>query len=255
MSKGSETTLQEIAQMHEMIQEANHYEVLGLDRMEFDASKLGALYRGLAKKWHMDRLNALELSDEDKLKAQQIFSAITQAHRTLSSEEKRLEYDEEIDAGEGMDVTALLEADSIFLRGKNTLAQGSYSGAYDMFNEAHSLNPEDRHIIIHQLYTEFMLLPKKSGGTPINMKRAEDIYNALDEFHEAMEDEDWFKVFLGGVAEGVGKDRRAIYLYREALMINPSNREAQRQKRIFEMRKEKQANPSFMDRLKGLFGK
>lgn len=257
MAQGSEITLQHIEEMYQKIQDANHYDLLGVPREGFDPARVGGQYRMLAKTWHVDRLAKLNLSPQDKAKVQEIFSAITQAHRTLSSDEKRQEYDMQLDGGgESVDVAALLEADSLFLRGRNTLGQGGgYKGAHDMFLEASKLNPEDRNIRIYLLYTEFMLMPKSKSGEPLNRSRGKEIYETLDGMHEDFENTDWFKVLLGTIAEGMGQDRKAIYLYREALMINPNNREAQRQKRLFEMRKDKEENSGLLDKIKSFFNR
>ncbi len=256
MAQGSEITLQDIEEMHQKIQEISYYEVLGLRQDSFDASQVSSRYRALAKTWHVDRLAKLNLSPEQKNKAQEIFSFITQAQRTLSNDQQREDYNLELEGGgESLDVAALIEADSLFLRGKNTLAQGGYKGALDMFKEAYDLNPDNTSILVYMRYAEYMLLPKNKNGLPINTIRAEELYKEMDEMHAQFEDADWFKVILGVLAEGAKHDRKAIYLYREALLINPSNREAQRQKRLFEMRKDKEQNQSLMDKIKGFFGR
>ena len=38
-------------------------------------------------------------------------------------------------------------------------------------------------------------------------------------------------------------------------MINPNNREAQRQKRLFEMRKDKEENSGLLDKIKSFFNR
>ena len=249
----AQSTIEQIARMHERVKTENYYQLLGVERARFDPAQVGSAYRTLAKTWHIDRLNHDGLSAEDLERVQQIFNALTQARQVLSSREKRLEYDENLDAGEGVEVSALLEADSIFLRGKNTMARGGYSGALDMFKEAMALNPDEPNIRVHALYAEYMLLPKSAQGKPKSVRRAQEIHKEIDAYHDDFEDEDWYKVFLGTVCEGVGKERRALYLYREALMINPSNRDAKRQKRMFEMRQERHTESGFVSKIKSFF--
>ncbi len=249
MSHDEAQMRKEIEQMYAKIQEANYYEILGMKRDAFDSSEVGGKFRQLAKKWHVDRFSGQELG-EDRQKVQQIFAAINEAHRTLSHDQKREEYDAELDAGDAADVVTILESENMFLRGKNILSSGGYKGAHDIFKQAHELNPEDSKIYIYMLYTEYLMSPKGKDGKPLKITRANEIYDELLEFEkEEYEDADWLLVFIGIVALGLGKERKARRLFREALMINSKNRDAKRQMRLLDMRREREDNKGFFEKL------
>mgnify|MGYP000616186625 CR=1 FL=1 len=248
MARDVEEVRREINEMHAQLEEATHYDLLGIDRESFDKSKLGGIFRNLAKKWHVDRYSSYDLGP-DREKVQQIFSAINNAHRTLSNDSAREEYDMELDGEDAADIAALLSSESIFLKGKNFLKQGAYKGAFDQFEEAHELNPEDKSILVHKLYAEYLIIPKTKDGAPLNIKRAEEIGDALKEFDDDFENDDAFKVFYGTVMLGLGNERRAKYYFHEALMLNPNNMDAKRQQRLLEMRAEREANKGFFAKL------
>lgn len=254
MARDVEEVRREINEMYAKLEDATHYELLGVEREAFDKSALGGIFRQLAKKWHVDRFSAFDLGD-DREKVQQIFSAINNAHRTLSNDDARTEYDMELDGEDAADIAALLSSESIFLKGKNFLKQGAYKGAYDQFIEAAELNPEDKSLHIHKLYAEYLLIPKTKEGAPMNIKRAEEIAEEFKSFEDDFENDDSYKVFYGTVMLGLGKERRAKYYFQEALLLNPNNMEAKRQQRLIDMRAEREANKGFfaklMDKFKG----
>ena len=256
MSRDIDEVRQKIHQMHETLEESNHYELLGLSREDFDSSELGGVYRKKAKEWHIDRYSGYDLESQERAKLQEIFSAINNAYRILSRDDEREEYNYELDGEEAEDVSDLLGADTLFLRGKNMLKQNSYKGAHDLFEQALELSPENPSIRAHTLYAEYLLIPKSGEGRPVQTKRAREIFEELTKLEEEeFEDVDWILVFLGIVSMGLGKSKKAGRLFKHALYINPSNLDAKRQRRLIEMRREREASKGFfeklMDRFKG----
>lgn len=248
MARDEEEVRREITLMHASLDGATHYELLGIERESFEKSKLGGIFRNLAKQWHIDRFSTMDLG-EDREKVQQIFAAINTAHRTLSDDAAREEYDLGLEGDAGEDLAALLNSENLFLKGKNILRQGAYKGAYDHFKDAYELNEMDNSILAHMLYTEYLMLPKSAQGKPLVPKRAEEIDAELSKLDEQFENDDWFRVFLGTVALGLGREKRAKYLFQEALLLNPGNMDAKRQQRLIEMRAEREANKGFFAKL------
>lgn len=246
----------EIEQMASLIETGTHYEILGLDRENFDSKQVGAAFRALAKKWHVDRFSGLDLG-ADKQKVQKIFAAINSAQRVLANPTSRASYDEELDAGDATDVANLLSADTLFLRGKSTLERGGYKGAFDMFKKANELNPDDPAIHHYLLYTEYLLIPKDKEGMPLKKTRAAEILGIFEEAFrlEENEENDMLMVFLGVSYLGAGKNNKAKRMFRDALRVNPKNRDAQRQKRLIDMRIEREENKGFLGKLMGMFNK
>lgn len=255
MAKDIEDVRADINQMYEKIQSANYYEILGVTR-EAEKKEIMSVYRNLARQWHVDRYSMFDLGP-DKEKLQKIFAEINNAQRTLIDPDKREEYNEELEGGavDGADVVNIFNADKLFLRGKNFLQQGSYRGAFEQFEEASELNPDDQDIYIHKIYTEYLLIPKNEEGKPHQITRANQIYEELAEILNARGEVEWLMVFLGTVGIGLGKERQAKSLFREVMMINPKNYDAQRQLRLIEMRKERDSKKGFFEKLMDKFKK
>ncbi len=257
MAQDIEEVRAAITAMFERIQQGNHYDILGVPH-DVSPAQLTPSYRNLTKKWHVDRFSRYELG-EDRAKVQKIFESINNAYRVLADAEARKAYDQEL-SGEAPDdeaaVIALLNADSLFLRGKSFLSQGSHKGAFDLLSEAHQLNPEDEDISAYLMYAEYLLIPKSDEGKPLKVTRAQAIYDELHAMSDRRKNEvDWLMVFVAVVGMGVGKERQSRALLREVTMLNPSNRDAQRQLRLLEMRLERQnKSGGFMDKLRGLLG-
>lgn len=244
---------QEIELMYQLIQNnASHYEILGVER-DIETSKVTAQFRKLAKKWHIDRFSKFDLG-KDRERVQLIFAQINNAQRILSNNDLRSEYDQELDAVDSGNVEDMINADSLFLRGKNTLNRGGYKGAHDMFKEAHALNPNDIDIQAYMHYTQALMLNRNESGRFNNTQEAESLYNVLKEIEDSREEEfDWLLTQLGELSKGLGKEKEAISRFRRALLINENNHNAKRQLRILEMRREKEANKGFFSKLMDKF--
>ncbi len=245
----------EIQQMHETIKNSTHYQLLGVSRDLDDAGLKQAVtisFRNLAKKWHVDRFHSLEIGEE-RQQILDIFQAVNSANQILSDPQRRLTYDNEL-SGDNTDISAIINAESSFRRGQAMLEQGSFRGAHVQFESAHNLNPNDIEYRAHYLYTEYLLIAKNDDGKALERSRATEIYKALDDINKSLNDKDWILVFLATVALGIGRDSEAESLFRNALLVNSRNHQAQRQLRIIEMRKtrvKKGFLSGLMDKLKG----
>ncbi len=245
----------EIQQMHERIKKSTHYELLGVANNLNDADLRQAVtisFRNLAKKWHVDRFHDLE-DGEERQQILDIFQAINNANQILSDSKRRATYDADLN-GANTDISAIINAESSFRRGQAMLEQGSFRGAHAQFTSAHNLNPTDIEYSAHYLYTEYLMIAKNDEGKPLERSRAMEIYKSLDEINKSLTDKDWILVFLGTVALGLDREKEAENLFRNSLLVNPRNHQAQRQLRIIEMRKGRGKKGFFselMEKLKG----
>jgi curved DNA-binding protein CbpA len=256
MARDIDEVRAEIDEMFRRVDQSNYYELLGVAR-DASAEAITAQFRALAKKWHVDRFSMYDLG-EDKQKLQKIFSSINNAHKILINEATRADYDAELDGtskDDGVDVVALLNAESMFMRAKNMVNQGGYKGAMDMLLEAQKLDPNNVEIEAYSMYAEYMLMPKGSDGKPIKARldRAQQIAKRFDEILDKKKDADWVLTFAGTVQLGLGKERIAQSMFTEALMLNPNNTEARRQKRLLELRRNKSGDEGLLAKIKGLF--
>lgn len=248
MAKDFQEVRREILEMHERVQEANYYEILGVDR-EADKAMVSSRFRDLARKWHVDRFSQYELG-ADKAKVQEIFSVLNSAHKTLTHEEKRAEYDMEIH--EGPSINEILEAESHFRSGKSMLNSGSYKGAHESFKTAYDMKDDELEYEAYMLYTEYLLIPKNDDGEAKQRARTKEIFDRLDNISIDLTEKDWLLTFLGTVAIGLGRLREAEGLFQEALMANSKNTNAKRQLRLLRSRRRKKSKKGgFFARLFG----
>jgi curved DNA-binding protein CbpA len=252
MAKDFQEVRRDILDMYERVQNENYYEILGVDK-EADAAMINSQHRMLVKEWHVDKFNAYDLG-ADKQKVQEIFAYINNAQRTLTNEEARDEYDMEIH--DGPDLVSILNSENAFRTGKNFLNSGSYKGAFENFKEAYESNPDEVQYEAYFLYTQFLLEEKDQTGVVVNKALSTKVFNRLDEIHQTStaQKKDWLLAFMGTVALGLGKDREAYGLFREALYMNPQNRDAKRQLRLIEIRKRKKPK-GVLDKIKSFFAK
>lgn len=244
----AEKVLAKINEMHQRIQDETYYEIFELDG-EADAARVSAAYRQLAKIWHVDRFSNYDLGPE-RAKVQEIFSFINNAHRTLTDEDLRFEYDMEV--GDGPNVAELLNAENAFMRGKNLLSSGRFKGAHKLFEQAVEWNPDEAEYRAYYLYTEYMQIEKDEDGVCVGRARAKEIFQELDDINTELPEKDWLLQFMGTVALGLNNQRQAKSLFSEALFANSRNHDVKRQLRLLEMR-EGNKEESFFDRILSKF--
>lgn len=247
MAKDFQEVRREILEMYKRVQESNYYEILGVDE-DADIAMVSSRFRDLARKWHVDRFSQYDLGAE-KQKVQEIFQAINSAHKTLTNEEKRAEYDMEI--SDGPSINEILEAESHFRRGKSMLNSGSYKGAHEAFKTANEMKDDEPEYRAYMLYTEYLLIPKNDDGEARQRARAKEIFRALDEISMELQEKDWLLTFMGSVSVGLGNRRQAEGLFQEALMANSRNTNAKRQLRLLRSRRRKKEKKGFFARLFG----
>lgn len=249
MSQDLEDAKQKIDDKYEEVQEANYYELLDVDESA-DAKTISNRFRNLAQTWHADRFSGVDLPAEYKEKVQEIFSEINNAQRTLTDEDKREEYDAELEVGD-TDIGSVIDAESAFRRGRNLLDAGRNEGAHKQFEQAVELSPEEEpQYRAHYVYTEYLLIPKDDMGKPKDKERAREIFSEMDDIADDMQSQKpWLFAYMGFVCQGIGRRNEAESLYREALRYDSDNTLANRQLRLIEMRKEKDENKGFLDKI------
>jgi curved DNA-binding protein CbpA len=236
----TDDTRAKIQEQYEFIQDADYYEILGVDESA-GKSEITSRFRELAKEWHADRFPDDQLEGDDRQKVQEIFAEINNAYQTLSNPQDRDEYDAALET-EDTDIGSVIDAEDNFRKGRNLLDAGRYEGAHEKFEAACELSPEDEpEYRAHRLYTEYLLLLKHQDGTPRDRDEAGEIFDEMDDISRNMNDEkDWLYAFMGRVADGLDRMQQAQQLFQEARRINPNNRMAERQLRLIKRRREKE---------------
>lgn len=248
MSVDAQKIRDEIQRMHGQLEELTFYELLGVET-DVESDAITASFRQLAKKWHVDRFSQIELTEDERSKVQAIFSAINEAHRTLTNATKREDYD--FEESDGPNVADILTAENFFLRGKNMFKTGGHRGAHELFKAAHEANPDEGEYKAYYLYTEYLQISKDENGRVVNKTRSTAILKELEEIQTHVKEKDWMMTFMGTIHLGLNNERQAISFFREATYLNPNNHDAKRQIRLLEMRKGASKSGGFFARLFG----
>jgi curved DNA-binding protein CbpA/CheY-like chemotaxis protein len=130
-----------LVESRDRFREANHYQVLGVQRSA-DAETIKAAYFAAAKKFHSDSFSGMELGSARPL-VEEMFARVGEAYRVLTAAEGRAEYDvylDRKDKGLPTDVTAILRAEEVFRQGEKLFKSARWEEAEAAFREAVSLN-------------------------------------------------------------------------------------------------------------------
>lgn len=224
----------EIQVLSERLDSMDYFELLGVER---DASGpiVQAAFFQLAKRWHPDRMSA-DLSDL-KDAAGRVFARMSEAHQVLSNDEKRREYvrrmNETHDPNEQELVQRVLRAATAFQKAEVLLRRGSLDEAEAQSQIAFENDPEQAE------YAAFYadIVSQKRERTQqgqyadlvkmVNAARKREPQNLKVRIHRAR------VLRRSGDADGALREFRAV------VEQDPSNVEAAREVRLFEMRRGK----------------
>ena len=120
----------EILNLHSMLNQKNYYELLGVN-IDSKKEEIRAAYFGLAKKFHPDAHP--DLDKDTKQKAEDVFATITLAYQTLSDDERRDQYDSQIQVGNFQEVKASYDAEVAYRKGEVLLKQRRFNEAQQEF--------------------------------------------------------------------------------------------------------------------------
>ncbi len=210
----------------------NHFERLGLTEQS-DAGAVKVAYFKAARQYHPDTLPPGAPPELEKLKAE-IFGYIGDAYRTLTDENARKEYIEQLSAGEEgsqeVDVVAILQAEERFKRGIVFMKARKYAEAVKIFDEAIQLNGAEAEFQAWRGYARFC------AATDKKVAQAE----AFREIHGAIKKNERCAAahyFLGVIAKTLGDNSGAQKHFKRTVEIQPDHIEAQREIRIATQKK------------------
>ena len=196
-----------------------HYALLGV-LSGASPAEIKQAYFGAAKKYHSDSLSGLDLGSARRV-AEELFRGVAEAYATLSDVKKRADYDVLLDRtakGLPTDVSAILRAEQIFLRGEAQYRNSKYDEAETSFREALALNHAEAEFWAFLGITLFRARGKAAEGlATVEKALAMDgkLANAL-----------CFAGVLHGALGDVPKARRFLV---QALEQDPNHLEAQRE--------------------------
>lgn len=212
----------------EMIQDAhnslaiqNHYEVLGVGRSA-TTKEIRKAYFNLSKLYHPDRHFERGM-DDMKVHLEALFTRIHDAYTTLSSQEKREEYNTDLASGLKQHQTATVSqpwkktsnketAEVQFKEGVKQFNAGNYWGADEAFQWALRLDPDNAAYVFYRGLT-LSRIPRRGHESE------EYFVNAIQLAPKKIE----YYLELGNFYAKRGVKAKALSVYQDALQHDPTS--------------------------------
>ncbi|MCB9623282.1 MAG: DnaJ domain-containing protein [Sandaracinus sp.] len=230
----------EIVSYAETIDTQNFFEMLGVSQTA-SPDEARTAYFALVKKWHPDRLapDLLPL----KPVAERIFRHLTEAHETLADVDKRGPYLKSVQGGGGTpaaerELQAVLEAAMQFQKIDVLVRRRDFLTALKLLDEILLLAPEEADY--HAARGQVLF---KMHGT----QDAKQVEAALRAVEAALTRDDRCEralVTKAEILQRTGKENESFAIWAKVYELYPKNVDAQRMKRLADMRGVTSARPS-----------
>lgn len=224
----------EIIERAGAIDKESYFQMLGVPE-DAGADVIRAAYFQLARLFHPDRLPA-ELAAV-KPACAKVFARLSEAHQTLSDEQKRKQYAQQLAKGgagtaeEEAQVQAVLEATLQFQKAEICFKRGDTAQAESLLRRAIELDGTQADY--HALLTWLVALTPQSQSPEATAERIAELDRAVA-LNGKCERAYFYRAML---YKRLGNDAPALRDFRAAFELNPRNLDAQREVRLIEMRK------------------
>lgn len=228
-----------------MIQQ-DYFSLLGVSPQDSKA-KMRKVYFALAKQYHPDRFLQHGLSEELKVKLNELFQRIGEAYETVSNPTSCKAYQEKLkNKGNPKPprLQDILRAETAFQKGRNLLRSNHYAEAYRQLKIAFDISPEEPEYMTPYAYA----LLKTDPGKPTVREQAKQILRQSALLNNEL---DLTHLYLGYLLKLEGREKEAEKRFELALQCNPDCTEALRELRLSNLRKESEKKL----KAKGLFDK
>jgi len=211
---------------------ADYYTLLGVPPDAAAPVIQGAFFQ-LAKKWHPDRLGP-DLADVRDL-ATKVFARMSEAHQILSDPARRKEYDELHKDGAGgaeeqEQVQRVLRAATAFQKAEVLMKRNNTPAALEEARKAVELDPSQADYIALLAWLE---------STQLNTN-LEEILARIDKAQRLEPNNTRIRWYRGSILKRMGKNGKAVSDFRFIAENDPRHLDAQREIRLYEMRKAEQ---------------
>jgi len=211
---------------------ADYYELLGVPK-DAAAPAIQAAFFQLAKKWHPDRLGP-DLADVRGL-ATKVFARMSEAHQVLFDAVRRKEYDDLLKDGAGgaeeqEQVQRVLRAATAFQKAEVLMKRNNTAAALEEARKAVELDPSQADYIALLAWLESSQLNPNLDG----ILARDDKAQRLEPNNTRIR---WYR---GSVLKRMGKNAKAMGDFRFIVENDPRHLDAQREIRLYEMRKAEQ---------------
>jgi curved DNA-binding protein CbpA len=211
---------------------ADYYELLGV-APDSIPSVIQAAFFQLAKKWHPDRLGP-DLADVRDL-ATKVFARMSEAHQVLSDPNRRKEYDDLRKDGGGSaeeqeQVQRVLRAATAFQKAEVLMKRNNNVAALEEARRALELDPSQADYIALLAWVE-------SSQLNANL---EEILARIEKAQRMEPNNTRIRWYRGSILKRLGKNGKAVGDFRFIVENDPRHVDAQREIRLYEMRKAEQ---------------
>lgn len=228
----------ELTARYEVMKAQNNFEILGIAEDVTDAQVKKAYFR-LAKEFHPDRL--YNHTDRTvKRYADKAFGLVSRAYEELRTAEGRKSVALRLkELSEGIDVMKeaqeLLRSEVDFQKGVVLLRKKDFEQALTHFRSAYSANPREADHLIFLGWCEFQLsFPAKEGEWKEAVSKIESGLTMTPKSPDAA-------FYLASAHKLTGNIEKAEELFNRVLKLRPNHVEAQRELRLIEQRRDKNA--------------
>jgi len=228
----------DLRKTYDQLRDQDCFGILGL-KSDADPARIKQSYFRLARKYHPDRFSVFE-SEEIKKLSNAVFALVSQAFTTIGSEEERKKYLESLRTAEKQadlekGAEKLVNAELQYQKGEMFLKQKEYDQAIQALEWSLKLNPEEpeyRMTLGWAIYKKYSTPPAEEG----KIREATKLIKQAIERNPRL-DKGWY--YLGLIGKMAGREEESFQYFSRALEVNPQALEAQRELRVFEMRKQK----------------
>ena len=153
-------TLESLQAVSLKLEEADHFQVLGVGR-DADAARLKAAYFQLARTYHPDAAREGEPPEARELRAE-IFARVASAWAALETDAGRQAYLEELEGGGAaqVDIGRIYQAEQAFEKVAPLVGGRSYLEALAKVNEAIALYGDEPEYHVWKAWLEFLVAPE-----------------------------------------------------------------------------------------------
>ncbi len=219
------------AEAEALLAKKDFYELLGIDRTVSHTDVQRAFFE-MAKRWHPDRLPP-ELK-ELRPTVERVFARITEAHQTLADDARRKQYDElsasTVDDAEQAEVERILRAATAFQRAEVHFKRRAFVEAEA---EARIAAENDREQPDYAAFHAWVLANMPGGNPDLR-----ELLEVLEMAHQRSPKNVRILSYQAQLQMRAGDVRPAIATFRKVLELDPKNLDAQREIRLFEMRRQ-----------------
>jgi hypothetical protein len=222
----------EIVERARIVDKQNYYEIIGV-APDATTQEIKTAYIALAKSWHPDRLPAVLADVKDQ--CARVFARMSEAHATLTDDEKRTRYLRLMKEGgetpeQQEEIANVVGATVEFQKAEICLRKNDLPQAEVLARRAITLDPEQADYIALLAWLESL---KPAAQTPEATQAFVDTMDRAIKMNERCERAYFYRAML---YKRQHREGLAFKDFQKVAELNPKNIDAQRALRLYDMR-------------------